>query len=178
MERRDFLTGIGAVSVAGMSGLAGCSSGSAVGDTVEAEIAGKTLWAEYVHENHPDGFSTVEILHVTPERAWLSERIEQALDIDNNDVNPDTQITDLPMDEIAAEIGMIQPFIEVPVSLQERDPVNDLEPPEEEGNYHWYLGPSEFFDRLQIGSVATLQVATLEDYYSISGHGRITDVLN
>lgn len=181
MNRRKFILGGGTVALAGMSGLAGCSVGRSApesDDAVEAEIAGKVLWANHVHDGHPDGYSQMDVLRIYPDAVWLDEYLERTLEIDTDNLDQETRIAELPMGEIAAEIGLMDTFAEFALRLETLDHVNDTEPPEDDGSYHYYLAPGEFFDHLDLGETRQLRVAEPADSYGISGHGRIIDILD
>lgn len=184
MNRRTFVVAGGAVGlVAGGGGLIVSQSRGTdreADDVVTAEVGGIVLRARHAIEDHPDGFSAMPLVYVDPDVVWFDERVERMTEYGNDDIDHGTELIDLPMAEIGAEIDMIQPFAEVQLRLQSRDEVNDLEPPEG-SDHHYYLAPSEFFDRLDVSETYRLRVAELterhREYYGVSGHGRLIDVL-
>ena len=182
MHRRKYLQGLGGMALGGMAALAGCSAldtgytGESDGnDTVVATVGGTELWMSHKRENRDPASTTV--IQVWPDEAWIDERIEPRIDADNGDVEPGDPLAELPVSEIAAELGGFRTWVVFALQLSTRDEINDNDRVTDGDEYYWYAGPTAFYDHVDLESEHTFRVAESGEYHDGSAAGRIIDVV-
>jgi hypothetical protein len=182
MNRRKYLQGLGGMALGGMTALAGCSAlatedtgESDNDDTVAATVGGKGLWMGHKRESR-DPAST-SVIQVWPDEAWIDERIEPRISADNDDIEPETPLAELPVSEIAAELKGFRTWVVFALQLSTRDEINDNDRVTDGDGYYWYVGPTAFYDHVDLESKHTFRVAEPGEYYDGSAAGRIIDIV-
>ena len=181
MNRREYLQGLG-MALGGMTALAGCSAlatedtgESDNDDTVVATVGGKKLWMGFTQESREP--ASTSIIHIGLDEAWIDERIEPRIDADNGDVEPGDPLAELPVSEIAAELGGFRTWVVFALQLSTRDEINDNDRVTDGDEYYWYAGPTAFYDHVDLESEHTFRVAEPGEYYDGSASGRIIDIV-
>lgn len=175
MNRRNFLQVGSATALVTLAGCTALGFDAGSEDVVEARVDARIVWADVTQEGHPDGSDQIELVHVASDHVRLHPRVETATGLSGDDLDPDVRLTDLPMDEIAAEIPTWRLFGEFGLRMVTPDSVNGNDSTDE--CCFWYVGPAEYFDHLDVGETHRLRVAEPDGYYSRSGHGRVVDIL-
>lgn len=175
LGRWAFLCAVGAGTLAGCSGLAADEEPDR---TVEARVQNKKFQA-VIHEEDDDNVRIAPILTIgTWESAnGVHHLVQEETEFTSEDVQDDTTIGDLPMPEVYAAMDVTWTFTHVDIHLETRDEINGAEPPDQDGIGYPYMGPTEVFDRIDVGEVHRFTVTEPGDYYSESERGRIVDVI-
>lgn len=173
MQRRTFLNA-GVVGLAGVAGLAGCTSNNAESDdVVEATVDTRSLWADYIPPDETQ-VDQMELLAVGPETTWVHGQVTYFTGFTDEDIDGTPRSGDLPIDEVTPEIEFQRMY--GGFDLEEEDSVHDDESSGAISDPQ-YVGSTAIFDQLEAGKAHQLLVTETTDYYGVSAHGRIIDII-